>query len=179
VFIGGMTVKSVIDRTFFGSSIAYDVEKHPAMEELAHDFHGAVEMGFHAFTTIPFLLALAGVVCAYVFYMVLPGIPATLARVFAPIMTILENKYYFDWFNENVIAPAARAIGRGLWKGGDAGLIDTVIINGSARSVGAFAGVVRLVQNGYIYWYALVMVLGVVGLLTWQLWPYLSIVVQH
>jgi NADH-quinone oxidoreductase subunit L len=179
VIIGAMTVGGVLDGSFFKESIAFDVEKHPAMEELAHDFTGWAGMGLHSFTSLPFLLALAGVVCAYVFYLVLPGIPATLARVFSPIMTILENKYYFDWFNENVIARLARLLGFGLWKGGDAGLIDTVIINGSARSVGAFAGVVRLVQSGYIYWYALVMVLGVVGLLTWQLWPSIKIVFQH
>jgi len=40
--------------------------------------------------------------------------------------------------------------------------------------VGAVAGVVRMVQTGHLYWYALVMILGVVGLMTWQLWPFLS-----
>jgi NADH-quinone oxidoreductase subunit L len=178
VFIGGMTIQSVMSGSLFKESIAFNVEKHPAMEELAHDFHGAVSMGMHAFTTAPFWLALLGVVSAYVFYLVKPEIPATLARWFAPLMRILENKYYFDWFNENIIAAFARLLGRGLWKGGDVGVIDGVI-NGSARGVGAFAGVVRLVQTGYIYWYALVMVLGVVGLLTWQLWPSLLSVAQH
>jgi NADH-quinone oxidoreductase subunit L len=97
--------------------------------------------------------------------------------VFAPIIRILENKYYFDWFNENVLAAGARLLGRGLWKGGDQGVIDGFFVNGSARAVGAFAGVVRLVQTGHLYWYALVMILGVFGLLTWQLWPYLQSVV--
>jgi NADH-quinone oxidoreductase subunit L len=78
-----------------------------------------------------------------------------------------------DWFNEHVIAPAARFVGLGLWKGGDAGLIDTVLIDGSARTVGGLAGVMRLAQTGYLYWYALVMILGLIGLMTWQLWPYL------
>ena len=67
-----------------------------------------------------------------------------------------------------------RLLGRGLWKGGDAALIDGALVNGSARLVGGLASVVRLVQTGYLYWYALVMILGVVGLMTWQLWPYLS-----
>ena len=58
------------------------------------------------------------------------------AKVFAPITTILENKYYFDWFNENVLAAGARLLGRGLWKGGDQGLIDGLVVNGSARLVG-------------------------------------------
>jgi NADH-quinone oxidoreductase subunit L len=78
-----------------------------------------------------------------------------------------------DWINEHVLAPGARLVGQGLWKGGDAGLIDGAIINGSARTVQGFAAAVRLVQTGYLYWYALVMILGVIGLMTWQLWPYL------
>jgi NADH-quinone oxidoreductase subunit L len=73
-----------------------------------------------------------------------------------------------------VLAAGARITGLGLWRGGDQALIDGAIINGSARAVGAFSGVVRLVQTGHLYWYALVMMLGIFGLLTWQLWPYFS-----
>jgi len=145
------------------------------MEELAKDFNeagGALGMGLHAFTSVPFLLALAGVVLSYVMYIVKPSLAVSVGKVFAPITKILENKYYFDWFNENVLAAGARLLGRGLWKGGDQGLIDGLAVNGSARLVGVVAGVVRLVQTGHLYWYALVMILGVFGLMTWQLWPY-------
>ena len=126
---------------------------------------------------MPFLLALAGVVLAYVMYIVKPSLSDAAAKIFAPITKVLEKKYYFDWFNENVLAAGARLLGRGLWKGGDLGLIDGLFVNGSARLVGAIAGVVRLVQTGHLYWYALVMILGVFGLLTWQLGPYLQSVV--
>ena len=112
------------------------------------------------------------------FYLVKPGIPAAFARTFAPVVRVLENKYYMDWINENIIAAAARALGRGLWKGGDVGVIDG-LINGSARGVGAIAGVVRTIQTGYLSWYALVMVLGIFGLMTWQLWPYLMSLVAR
>jgi NADH-quinone oxidoreductase subunit L len=87
---------------------------------------------------------------------------------------VLENKYYLDWFNEHVLARGARLLGLGLWKGGDVGLIDGAVVNGSARAVGALGGVMRQLQTGHLYWYALVMVLGTFGLLTWRLWPYLS-----
>ena len=60
------------------------------------------------------------------------------------------------------------------WRGGDAALIDGLVINGSAKAIGGFAGLVRRVQTGYLYWYALVMILGVTGLMTWQLWPYIK-----
>ena len=77
-------------------------------------------------------------------------------------------------FNEHILAVGARLLGTGLWKGGDQGLIDGVLINGSARTVGAIAGLVRLVQTGHLYWYALVMLLGIFGFMTWRLWPFLG-----
>jgi NADH-quinone oxidoreductase subunit L len=174
VVIGFMTIGPMLYGDFFKDSIAVLAEKHPAMEEMAKEFHGAVAMGVHGLMSLPFFLALAGVVLSYVFYLVKPAVPAALKERFSLVYRILENKYYMDWFNENVIAPFARLVGRGLWKGGDAGLIDGVLIDGSARAVGNFASVVRLVQTGYLYWYALVMILGVLGLMTWQLWPSLQ-----
>ena len=80
---------------------------------------------------------------------------------------MLENKYYFDWFNEKVLAAGARLVGRGLWKGGDEAIIDGIAINGSAKVVDMISSVVRLGQTGYIYHYALVMLVGVVALMTW------------
>jgi len=174
VIIGYFAIEPMLYGDFFKGVIFVNNEAHPAMEELAHEFHGPLAMGLHAFTSLPFLLALAGVVTAYVFYMVAPAIPATLARVLAPLVRVLENKYYMDWINENIIAAGARLIGRGLWKGGDVGLIDGLLVNGSARVVGWCAGALRVVQTGFLSWYALVMVLGVFGLMTWQLWPHLT-----
>ena len=101
-------------------------------------------------------------------------IPAAIKARAGFIYRVLDQKYYLDWFNEHVIAAGARLVGRGLWKGGDVGLIDGALINGSARATGGIASVVSLVQTGYLYWYALAMILGVLGLLTWQLWPYLA-----
>ncbi len=174
VIIGYLTIEPLLYGDFFKDAIFIDLEKHPAMEELAQEFHGAMGMASHALTSLPFLLALAGVVTSYVFYMIAPAIPAAIRRVASPIYTILENKYFMDAFNEHVIAAGARLLGKGLWKGGDQGIIDGAVINGSAKAVGGIAGVVRLVQTGYLYWYALVMILGVFGLMTWQLWPQLT-----
>jgi NADH-quinone oxidoreductase subunit L len=174
VVIGFMTIKPMLHGDFFKDSIAVNAELHPAMEELSRDFHGAVAMALHAFTSVPFWLALAGVVTAWVFYLKAPSIPAALDRSLKPLRTLLENKYYMDWINEHILAAGARLLGTGFWKGGDQGVIDGVLVNGSARTVGAIAGLVRLVQTGHLYWYALVMVLGIFGFLTWRLWPYLG-----
>ena len=173
VVIGAITIGPMLYGEFFKDSIFVNLERHPAMEELAKEFHGWAAMAGHALTSLPFWLALAGVVVSWYFYLVKPAIPAALARTFKPIVTVLENKYYLDWINENILARAARALGRGLWKGGDEAVIDGAL-NGSADAVGGIAAIGRRLQSGYLYWYALVMIVGVIGLMTWQLWPYLS-----
>lgn len=174
VLIGFFTIGPMLHGEFFKDVIFVNAELHPAMEELGKIFHGPLAMAVHGLMTLPFWLALAGVVTAYVFYMVKPEIPAAIKRTFQPIYTLFENKYYMDWFNEHILAAGARALGTGLWKGGDAAIIDGVVIDGSAKAVGGIAGLVRLFQTGYLYWYALVMILGVIGLMTWQLWPVLG-----
>jgi NADH-quinone oxidoreductase subunit L len=174
VFIGFLTIGPMLFGDFFKDSIVVDAARHPAMAELAGNFHGALAMAVHSLQTPVFWLALAGVATSWWFYLKQPAIPAMLKQRLSFLYRILDNKYYMDWFNEHVIAPAARGVGIGLWKGGDVGLIDNAVINGSARTVGNIAGIVRLVQSGYLYWYALVMILGVFVLMTWQLWPYLS-----
>jgi NADH-quinone oxidoreductase subunit L len=174
VVIGFITIGPMLYGDLLKDSIAVDSLRHPAMTELAREFHGAWAMALHGLTALPFWLALAGVVMAYVFYMVKPEIPAAIQRRFSFIYRLLDNKYYMDWINEHLLAPAARAVGQGLWKGGDVALIDGAIINASARGIGNVAALTRLLQSGYLYWYALVMIVGVVGLMTWQLWPFLG-----
>jgi NADH-quinone oxidoreductase subunit L len=174
VVIGYMTIGPMLFGNFFADSIFVDGAHHHAMKELAQDFHGSLNMALHALSTLPFWLALSGVVVAWWFYLVQPAIPAALGRLLSPVVTVLENKYFLDWFNEHILAAGARLIGLGLWKGGDVALIDGAIVNGSAHTVGALASVTRLIQTGRLYWYALVMLLGIFALLTWQLWPMLS-----
>ncbi len=174
VVIGFLTIGPMLYGDFLTDAITVDATKHPAMAEMAEAFHGAGAMALHGLQTAPFWLALAGVVIAYVFYVLKPAIPAAFARALSPLIRVLENKYYLDWFNEHVLAAGARLLGRGLWKGGDAAVIDGLLVNGSARTVGGVASLTRLLQTGHLYWYALVMILGVVGLMTWQLWPYLG-----
>ena len=179
VVIGYMTIGPMLFGEFFKDAIAVHGEHHPAMKEMAAEFHGALAMALHAFTSLPFVLAAAGVLTAYVFYILVPAIPAAIGKALSPIVSVLENKYYMDWFNERVLAPGARGLGIGLWKGGDQGLIDGALIGGSVRVVGALAGLARLVQTGHLYWYALTMLLGLFGLLTWQLWPDLAGLVRR
>jgi NADH-quinone oxidoreductase subunit L len=180
VIIGYFTIEPLVFGDFFKNGVvAQNVivigENHKALEELAAEFHGPVAMALHAFTSAPFWLALAGVVLAWYFYMINPKVPAAIKRIFQPVYTLLDNKYYLDWINENILARAARLLGVGLWKGGDQGVIETGIVNASWKFVGKVAGVVRKFQSGYLYQYALVMVIGIVVLMTvFVTWPSLN-----
>ncbi|MFC5548614.1 NADH-quinone oxidoreductase subunit L [Massilia aerilata] len=164
VVIGFFAIQPMLFGDFFKGVIAVG-ENHPAMEELAHEFHGAAAMGVHAFTSVPFWLALAGVVAAYYCYMINPRVPAWFYAKLRPIHTLLDNKYYMDKFNEVVFAGGARGVGKALWQVGDRVLIDGLVVNGSAKLVGWFSTIVRTFQTGYIYHYAFVMILGVLGTL--------------
>jgi NADH-quinone oxidoreductase subunit L len=174
VFIGYWTIGPMLHGEFFKDSIIVNAAAHPAMQELGKEFQGALAMATHGLMTLPFWLALAGVVVAWFFYLKQPSIPAAIKARFDWIYKLLDNKYYMDWFNEHVLSAGARLLGNGLWKGGDVALIDGVVINGSARAVGAIAQMTRLFQTGHLYFYALVMLLGIFGLMTWQLWPQLK-----
>ena len=173
VVIGFLTIKPMLYGGFFKDAILINAEKHPAMEELALGFEhagSAVGMALHGFTALPFWLALAGVALSWYMYMFNPALPSAIKRTCDPIYRLLENKYYLDWFNENVISRGARALGTGLWKGGDQAIIDGALVNGSWKLVGRISGAVRWLQSGYIYDYAFAMLLGIFVLMTYFVW---------
>ncbi|MEO6353094.1 MAG: NADH-quinone oxidoreductase subunit L [Burkholderiaceae bacterium] len=164
VVIGYYAIGPLLFGDFF-KDVIFVADAHKAMAEIAKEFHGPVAMAIHSLTTAPFLLALAGVVSAYYFYIVDPRIPAYIKRKFGPIHTLLENKYYLDKFNEVVIAGGARLLGNGLWNIGDRILIDGFLVNGSAKLIGLFSIFTKKIQSGYLYHYAFVMIVGVLGFL--------------
>jgi len=170
VVIGYMTIDPMLFGEFFKDAIFVDGDKHHVMHELADAFHGPVAMALHAVTTAPFRLALAGVVVSWYMYLINPAVPAALGRALRPLVVILENKYFMDWFNENVLARGARALGNGLWKVGDRTLIDGLLVNGSWKLVGMVSAWTRKLQSGYLYHYALVMILGIFLLMTYFVW---------
>lgn len=170
VVIGFVTIGPMVFGDFFKDSIFVNSEIHKAMTSLSAEFHGPIQMAIHGLTSAPFWLALAGIVSSYYMYMLNPALPAAIKRRVEPVYTLLENKYYMDWFNEKVLAPSARGLGVVLWKVGDQGLIDGAFVNGSWRVVGWISSMVRKVQTGYLYDYALTMVLGIFVLMTYFVW---------
>ncbi|UXY14796.1 NADH-quinone oxidoreductase subunit L [Chitiniphilus purpureus] len=171
VLIGGLAMAPMLAGGFFNGVIFVDGGAHKAMQAVAHHAHDALAMGTHAFATLPFWLAAAGVAAAYLFYMLKPALPQLFDRVFSAIgvRKLLEQKYYMDHLYINGFAALGRGLGTVLWKVGDALLIDGLMVNGSARVVGFFANVMRRLQTGYIYHYAFAMILGAIALLTWWL----------
>ena len=170
VVIGFMTIQPMLFGEFFKDAIFIDAEKHAGMKTLAEAFHGPVAMALHSVSTAPFWLALAGVVVAWYMYLINPAVPAAIGRALRPLVVLLENKYYMDWINENILARGARALGNGLWKVGDRTLIDGWLVNGSWKLVGMVSNWTRKLQTGYLYHYALVMILGIFLLMTYFVW---------
>jgi len=170
VVIGFMTIQPMLFGEFFKDAIFIDAEKHAGMKILTEAFHGPVAMALHAVSTAPFWLALAGVVVAWYMYLINPAVPAAIGRALRPLVVLLENKYYMDWINENILARGARALGSGLWKVGDRTLIDGLLVNGSWKLVGMVSNWTRKLQTGYLYHYALVMILGIFLLMTYFVW---------
>jgi NADH-quinone oxidoreductase subunit L len=170
VVIGFMTIQPMLFGEFLKDAIFIDAEKHAGMKTLADAFHGPVAMALHSVSTAPFWLALAGVVVAWYMYLINPAVPAAIGRALRPLVVLLENKYYMDWINENILARGARALGNGLWKVGDRTLIDGWLVNGSWKLVGLVSNWTRKLQTGYLYHYALVMILGIFLLMTYFVW---------
>ncbi|WZB74887.1 NADH-quinone oxidoreductase subunit L [Achromobacter insuavis] len=165
VLIGAWAVDPMLFGKFFNGVITV-LPQHPAMHELHEEWHGWVAFGLHAFQTLPFWLVVAGAVIAWYCYLINPKVPAAIKSSLSGVNKVLENKYYVDWVNEQIIARGLRCLGRGLWQTGDRGIIDGFLINGSARVVGWVSAISRHLQSGFIYHYAFAMIIGIMALVT-------------
>jgi NADH-quinone oxidoreductase subunit L len=168
VFIGWFTIEPVLFGGFFDQSI-FVLENPGVVEQLGMGFHGPWAFIVHAATaSVAIYLAAAGALLAWFLYLRRPDLPQRLQEKFRIICQILDNKYYFDSFNEKVIAKGMRITAHSLWRGVDETVIDGLLVNGTARVVRFFSGVMRSVQSGYLYHYAFAMVVGLailIGLL--------------
>jgi NADH-quinone oxidoreductase subunit L len=169
VCIAWFFVKPMLFGGFFDGAIVVAPE-HDVLAEIGKGFHGVVAFALHGVTALPFWFAFAGFAVATYVYLFNPKVADHAARVFAPIVRLLERKYGFDDFYQTVFAKGSLLLGRGFWKWGDAGLIDGWIVNGSAAVIDRSAGVLRWIQSGYLYHYAFAMILGLIALLGAFVW---------
>jgi len=161
----GLLIGDMVLGDFFAGAI-FVLAEHDVLAHHAENYHGVIGFVLHGLMAPPFWLAISGVLVAYVLYMKRPDIPAKLKQQFNWLYRLLDNKYGFDDFNDKVFAAGSRTIGHFLWKVGDRMLIDGTVVNGTAKTVGVAAKIVRQVQSGYLYHYAFAMILGVWLLLT-------------
>ncbi|MCP3969657.1 MAG: NADH-quinone oxidoreductase subunit L [Rhodobacteraceae bacterium] len=115
----------------------------------------------------PFIAMAIGFVTAWVFYIGLPGIPGKLAAILRPLYLFLLNKWYFDELYDAIFVRPAKWLGRFLWKRGDGNIIDGFLNGVALGVVPFFTRAAGRLQSGYIFTYALAMVVGVVILVTW------------
>jgi len=160
--VAGYAIGDVVFGDYFGESL-------PPPDP---NYFGIWEFVEHGFTGLPFWLAIAGIATAWYFYLRNPQMPARAARFFGPVYALVEKKYGFDELYSWLLAGGARNLGRGFWRGGDQAVIDGLMVNGSARMVGWFSGVVRLVQTGLLNTYAFLILFGILSGLTWMVWRY-------
>jgi NADH-quinone oxidoreductase subunit L len=156
----GWWIGTVVFGDYFGASIVVRPE-HANVAKMSADYQGLWSFILHGLGAAPFWLALAGIATAWYLYRVRTDLPKRIAIAFGPLYALVERKYGFDELYAWLFAGGARLLGTGFWKGGDERAIDGVLVNGSARLVGWFSGVARLMQSGLIYWYAFMMIFGV------------------
>jgi NADH-quinone oxidoreductase subunit L len=158
----GWVVGSVLFGDYFSGVL-------PKMEE---EYHGIWAFTLHGFVSLPFLLAVAGIATALFLYLKRPALPKRIAMELGPLYALVERKYGFDELYAWLFAGGARSLGKGFWRGGDQAVIDGVMVNGSARVVGWFSGVIRLMQTGLVNTYAFLMLFGVLLGMSWVVWRF-------
>ncbi|MCU0766492.1 MAG: NADH-quinone oxidoreductase subunit L [Gammaproteobacteria bacterium] len=166
VVIGYLTVGDMVFGDYFKGVLTVRPE-HDVLAQIGRDFHGAGAFVLHGMSGLPFFLAMGGLAVAAYVYLYNPSIADWIKARFGVVYDVLDRKYGFDEFNQAVFAAGSRALGRALWQGGDRAVIDGVIVDGSAKAVGWLAGVVRHLQTGYLYHYAIAMILGLIAFLAW------------
>jgi len=169
VFTGWTFIEPMLFGEFFGTSIVVRPE-HAALATMKEEWHGVGAFILHGLLSLPFALAVAGIVGAWYCYLVNPGFPARIASAAGALYRLLDNKYYFDRFNDWFFAGGFRKVGGVLSDVGDRTVIDGFFVNGTARVVGWGAAVLRSLQSGFIYHYAFAMIFGLFAFLTWLLW---------
>jgi len=168
IYSGWAYIDRVLFGNFFGQSIVI-AQQHPGLATMTEEWHGPWAFVVHGVQTLPFWLAIAGVVSAWFFYILRTDLPAKISERAGALYQLLLNNYYIDRFNDWFFAGGFRRIGSAFSDVGDRSVIDGFFVNGSARMVGFASSVLRQIQSGFIYQYAFAMVLGIVVFLFWWL----------
>jgi len=166
--IGYLTIDPMLFNGWLDNAITV-AANHTSMASLEANFHGANGMIPHALQTLPFWMMVGGIASAWVLTLYRSQWADWIQKKFHRSNYVLESLYGFDRFNDIVFVGGIKKLGNFLWKVSDSGLIDKILVNGSARFVGFIASIVRPIQTGYVYHYAFFMIVSLLIILTWVL----------
>ena len=166
--IGYLTIDPMLFNGWLDNAITV-AANHTSMASLEANFHGANGMIPHALQTLPFWMMVGGIASAWVLTLYRSQWADWIQKKFHRSNYVLESLYGFDRFNDIVFVGGVKKLGNFLWKVSDSGLIDKILVNGSARFVGFIASIVRPIQTGYVYHYAFFMIVSLLIILTWVL----------
>ncbi|MEO1489932.1 MAG: NADH-quinone oxidoreductase subunit L [Pseudomonadota bacterium] len=155
-FIDGAS--DAVNGAFWGGSIYFN-------EDLIHALH-EVPLWVKLTATVAMIAGLGGAVYAY---LIAPGVPAAFVRMFGPVHNFVFRKWYFDELYDAIFVKPAFWFGRQFWKLGDIGTIDRFGPNGVAWVVERGSVAAKTIQSGYLYTYALIMLLGLIAATTYVL----------
>ncbi|MCX7544795.1 NADH-quinone oxidoreductase subunit L [Marinicella gelatinilytica] len=169
IFIGWMTIEPLLFGGFMNDAIVVNAGNDVVKELGLYHFEGPVSFTLHGMMAMPFFLSLLGFAVATWVYLKKPGLSTKIKKRVGPIHRILINKYGFDTFNQKYIVGGTLKLGEALWKWSDSRFIDGLIVNGSAKFVNGVSKLIRPFQSGYVFHYALVMVVGVIVFISFYL----------
>ena len=164
IFIGFFTIGPMLFGGFFTGAIEV-LPQNDVIKALGEEFHGPVAFALHGMQMPAFWLALAGFATATYIYLFNIEVAERAQKLFALPIRVLENKYGFDDLWIKGFAGGGIALGRKAWTVIDAGLIDGVMVNGTANLVGRISRMIRGMQTGRLYTYAFAMILGLIVLM--------------
>jgi NADH-quinone oxidoreductase subunit L len=166
--LAGFLIEPLLFGGYFGESIKV-LAAHDTVGRIDQHYEGLGPFIAHGLTSAPFLLAVAGLVLAWLLYLRMPELPDRISAQLHGAYRLLLNKYYVDELYEFLFARNAFRLGDSFWRVGDVRVIDGLLVNGTARLIGWFSAVIRHIQSGYVYHYAFGMILGLFFLLTFFL----------
>ncbi|MDG6774672.1 NADH-quinone oxidoreductase subunit L [Thiomicrorhabdus sp. ZW0627] len=170
VLMGLPMIEPMLNGTYFGDSVFVMAENDTMMAVYNNYFHGVLNMILHSFITLPVILALSGVLLAWVLYVKRPDIPGKLKSMCPRGYYVLDNAYGFDRLNEIVFVNGTRKLGEFFTKSVDIKLIDSGVVMNTCYAILNSAKSLRETQTGYMYHYAFVMIFGLLAMLVWVLW---------
>ncbi len=164
IAIGYLTIEPVLFEGWLSESILV-LPQNDVLVPIGEQLHGPLAMAEHSLKTAPFWLMIAGFVLATLIYRIRPSAADQLQEKLPRLHRVLLNKFYIDELYQKVFVSKTVSIGNGLWNKADAGLIDGLLVNGSARLMGSLAAKVRVWQSGYLFHYAFAMIVGLIGII--------------